>query len=117
MTITTRLHTWLNGQLVGTDPFGNRYYQEKRAPKHRRRKRWVLYKGKAEPSKVPAEWHGWLHYTLDTLPTAVPPKHHGWEKPHLPNLTGTKGAYLPPGHVLKGAHHAPTTSDYEAWKP
>lgn len=117
MTITTRLYTWLNGQKVGEDQFGNVYYTERKKPKRGRQKRWVIYKGKAEPSKVPAEWHGWLHYTLDAPPAERQIAHHAWEKPHMPNLTGTKGAYVPPGHILKGAHRAETTSDYEPWKP
>jgi NADH:ubiquinone oxidoreductase subunit len=29
MTLGTRLLTWLRGELVGTDSFGNRYYREK----------------------------------------------------------------------------------------
>ncbi len=117
MTITTRLHTFFHGELVGKDQFGNRYYTERRAPKEGRQKRWVLYKGKAEPSKVPAEWHGWLHYTLDAPPGERLIRHYGWEKPHLPNLSGTENAYVPPGHLLKGGERDATTSDYEAWKP
>lgn len=120
MTITTRLYTAFFGQLVGTDAFGNRYYTRKGsgvADKRKKTRRWVLYNGLAEPSKVPAEWHGWLHYTFDTPPGERPTAKYSWQKPHLPNLTGTKGAYVPPGHLLRGAHRAPTTSDYEAWKP
>ncbi len=118
MTMTTRLYTYFHGVAVGEDRFGNRYFQEKTAPKEGRRKRWVLYKGKAEPSKVPPEWHGWLHYTHDVAPPLeYTTGHHAWEKPHLPNLTGTAGAYLPPGHLAKGGHRAPATADYEAWKP
>lgn len=114
-TIGTQLYTFLKGKLVGTDPFGNKYYTERRAPKGRRAKRWAVYKGLAEPSKVPPEWHGWLHYTQDApLPQA---KRYFWQKEHKPNLTGTTGAYLPPGHLLKGGKRAPATSDYEPWKP
>jgi len=125
MTITTRLHTLFCGQLVGTDQFGNRYYKRRGKThgdssaydKRKKETRWVLYKGMAEPSKVPAEWHGWLHYTLEKPPTERNIPHYDWEKPHLPNLTGTKGAYVPPGHLLKGAHRDSTTADYEAWVP
>ena len=117
MTITTRIHSYFTGKLVGEDKFGNRYFIEKKAPKSRKAKRWVLYKGIAEPSKVPAEWHGWLHYTIDVPPTGRTVSHHAWEKPHLPNLTGTMGAYLPPGHLAKGASRAKATADYQAWKP
>lgn len=117
MTITTRMFTFFRGHLVGKDIFGNRYFRERNAPKKGREKRWVLYKGIAEPSKVPPEWHGWLHYTMDAPPSTRAVHHHAWEKPPLPNLSGTPGAYLPPGHLAKGGKHAPTIAEYEAWKP
>lgn len=118
MTIGTTLHTMFFGQFVGQDAFGNRYYQSRRAPKTGRRARWVMYKGLAEPSKVPPEWHGWLHYSTDAVPGKdAPVVHHRWEKAPQPNLTGTKGAYLPPGHVLKGGQRSPATADYQAWTP
>ncbi|HTZ80340.1 MAG TPA: NADH:ubiquinone oxidoreductase subunit NDUFA12 [Stellaceae bacterium] len=123
MTIGTRLFTWWKGELVGTDQFGNRYYREKPGRQlHRggghdsRERRWVIYKGEVEASKVPADWHAWLHHTNDTLPSAAAPT-YSWQKPHLPNLTGTPLAYRPPGSVLKGGHRAPTTGDYEPWQP
>lgn len=117
MTITTRLFTYFSGKLVGNDPFSNRYYTEKKVPKGRRARRWVVYKGRAEPSKVPPEWHGWLHYTHDAPPQERHIRHYAWEKPHLPNLTGTTEAYVPPGHLLRGGRRSETTSDYEAWEP
>lgn len=118
MTITTRLYTLLNGQLVGTDKFGNRYFRGKHTKKGAREKRWVLFRGIAEPSKVPPEWHGWLHHTHDNPPLEhAPTKRYGWEKQHLPNLTGTKNAYVPPGHLIKGGKRSPATADYEPWKP
>lgn len=117
MTATTRLYSFFHGTCVGRDAFGNRYFVERKTPRQGRRKRWVIYKGIAEPSKVPAEWHGWLHYTTDELPDSRKAPHYTWQKPHLPNLTGTQGAYLPPGHALKGAQRSPATADYEPWKP
>ena len=66
---------------------------------------------------MPAEWHGWLHYTFDNAPTPGTLQHHAWEKEHIPNLSGTKGAYVPPGHLLRGGKREASTSDYEAWKP
>ncbi len=79
---------------VGQDPYGNRYYQERYFFLSRKRypKRWVLYKGQAEGSKVPADWHGWLHYTTDHEPSRQR-KPYAWEKPSLPNLSGTPYAY------------------------
>lgn len=117
MTITTRLHSYFTGKKIGEDAYGNCYFTEKKTPKGRKAKRWVLYKGRAEPSKIPPEWHGWMHYTLDVPPSQRSVAHYAWEKPHLPNLTGTAGAYLPPGHIAKGGERAPATADYEAWKP
>lgn len=117
-TIGTRLFTLLKGQYVGKDEFGNEYHQERKTPKNRRRKRWVMYKGAPEPSKVPPHWHGWLHYTTNQIPVeGTPVKKHSWQKDHQPNLTGTDARYLPSGHVLKGGKRAPTAADYVAWKP
>ena len=36
---------------------------------------------------------------------------------HKPNLTGTLGAYRPPGSLAEGGERAPSSGDYEAWKP
>ena len=117
-TIGTKLFTFISGQYVGKDEFGNKYYQARKTPKTGRRKRWVMYKGMPEPSKVPPHWHGWLHYTVDTPPVeGVPVSKHAWQKPHLPNATGTDARYLPQGHVLKGAKRAANSADIVAWKP
>ena len=115
--IGTLIHTFLFGRKVGVDAFGNAYYEDRRAPKAGlRRARWVIYQGIAEPSKVPAEWHTWLHYTADAVPESTGKK-YTWAKPHQPNLTGTPGAYLPQGAIQRGGHHAPATADYEPWIP
>ena len=116
-TIGTRLHTWLNGEQVGADDFGHRYFQEKRPPTGRRRKRWVIYRGEDEASAVPPEWHAWLHYMFDDPPEDAGRPKHSWQKFHVPNLTGTPQAYRPPGHTLQGGKRAPATGDYEPWTP
>lgn len=66
---------------------------------------------------VPAEWHGWMHHTVDEPPTVAPPKTKSWEKEHQPNLTGTPLAYRPPGSLMGAGQRAPATGDYEAWQP
>jgi NADH:ubiquinone oxidoreductase subunit len=115
MNLGTRWLTWIRGQLVGTDRDGNRYYTEKRGVGDRRRRRWVMYRGAAEASKVPPEWHAWLHYTVDQpLPAPVDKP---WLKEHKANATGTSHAYLPPGHDRRGGVRSAATGDYEAWKP
>ncbi len=117
MTLGTRLHTYFNGELVGTDADGNRYYQERREPKNRNRSRWVMYKGPAEASRVPPEWHAWLHRTTDKPPVGKQRPVKPWQKEHLPNLTGTPGAYHPPGSEYEGGKRARATGDYEPWRP
>lgn len=121
-TLGTRLLTWLRGELVGSDSYGNRYYRLKGdKPSGRgggrfsRERRWVLYAGEPEGSKVPAEWHAWLHHTVDDVPG--PRTRYPWEKPHQPNLTGSAAAYHPRGSVLRGSHRAPAAGDYEPWSP
>ena len=115
MTIGTRLFTWFNGRVVGRDSVGNTYYEDKRAGAGERARRWVMFTGAAEASKVPAEWHCWLHYTTDA---ALPEQgRRVWQKPHLPNLTGTANSYRPAGHDYEGGKRAKATGDYESWTP
>ncbi|HUY68649.1 MAG TPA: NADH:ubiquinone oxidoreductase subunit NDUFA12 [Alphaproteobacteria bacterium] len=113
----TLMQTRLCGVEVGRDEFANRYYRARRTPEGRREKRWVLYAGEPEASKVPPAWHIWLHHTADA-PLPESSEHmQPWQKSHQPNLTGTNEAYLPPGHTLEGGHRAKATGDYEAWRP
>jgi NADH dehydrogenase (ubiquinone) 1 alpha subcomplex subunit 12 len=46
-------------RLVGTDQFGNRYFEDNETTYNR--KRWVVYKDMStyNPTSVPPEWHGW----------------------------------------------------------
>jgi NADH:ubiquinone oxidoreductase subunit len=116
MTLGTRLFTMMRGELVGTDGQGNRYYQDKRTTiAGRRRKRWVLYNGVAEASRVPPDWHGWLHYTTNTPPPQGGLPRQKWQKDHQPNLSGTDRAYHPPGTLAPGGEKA--KAPYEAWRP
>ena len=111
-TIGTRLFTWRKGELVGEDEFGNRYYSERKG-----NRRWVIYTDYSEASRVPPEWHGWLHHTVDTPPTEEDYKPREWEKPHRPNMTGTAEAYRPPGSTMVPGERPHATGDYEPWRP
>lgn len=111
-TIGTAFFTWRRGELVGHDSSGNRYYREKRGPR-----RWVIYNGEIEASRVPPEWHGWLHHTDDRIPEEGAERAHEWEADHVPNLTGTGREYHPPGSLLSAGRRNRATGDYEAWKP
>ena len=115
MILGTWLFTKLRGELVGTDAQGNRYYQHKRAIPGRRRKRWVMYNGEPEATRVPPDWYSWLHHTTDKVPPPEGMPRQAWEKPHVPNTTGTAQAFRPPGHTL-GVGEKPKPP-YEAWRP
>jgi NADH:ubiquinone oxidoreductase 17.2 kD subunit len=117
-TIGTYFTVGRRGEFIGKDQFGNKYYQSRDHISYDgRKRRWVIYDGYADASKVPPEWHGWLHYTLDEPPTEQPLRQHSWEQPYLPNLTGTPMAWVPPGSIAAGGHRPPATGDYEAWVP
>jgi len=118
-TIGVRFTAWKRGELVGQDEAGNRYFQARDASDSYdgRKRRWVIYKGYAEASMVPPDWHGWLHYTFDEPPTREPLKRRAWEKDHLPNLTGTVEAWRPTGSIARTGERAHATGDYEAWSP
>lgn len=110
MNISIFLRTLWRGRYVGQDTQGNKYFEDKKNATSNKPRRWVIYKGHAEASKIPAPWHGWLHYT-----TSEPPNlqhRYSWEKEHLPNLTGTPYAHKP-----KGLQGLVTEKDYEAWVP
>lgn len=109
-TLNTRLWTWRKGVKVGEDAQGNRFYRT-----HDDSRRWVIFDGEAEASRVDPAWHGWLHHTFKQPPSEAPLPRKPWEKPHEPNLTGTALAYAPAGSIRKGAPEI--RRDYEAWSP
>jgi NADH:ubiquinone oxidoreductase subunit len=110
-TLGTRFWTWRKGEKVGEDEAGNVYYRQRGGPR-----RWVIYNGDVEASRIPAAWHAWMHYRTDEVPSKDY-KPQEWQKPHEPNLTGTALAYRPPGSVLHARPRVPARPDYEPWKP
>jgi NADH:ubiquinone oxidoreductase subunit len=111
-TIGTLLDSWRNGDKVGEDGLGNRYYRARKGAR-----RWVIYNGSNDASRVPPEWHGWLHGTFDDLPDAALPAPRAWQAPPQANLTGSGDAYRPAGALERGGQRAAATGDYEAWRP
>jgi NADH:ubiquinone oxidoreductase subunit len=109
-TLNTQLFTWLKGVKVGEDGEGNIFYRSRDS-----KRRWVIFNGEAEASRVSPDWHGWLHHTWDETPGEAPLAHKAWEKPHVENLTGTAAAYAPPGSIRQAA--PADRRDYEAWTP
>lgn len=109
-TLNTQVWTKLYGEKVGQDAEGNIYYQSGGG-----KRRWVIYNGEAEASRVSPEWHGWLHHTFKEPPTTSPLPRQEWEKPHQPNHTGTADAYRPAGSLYNAEPAA--RRDYDAWQP
>lgn len=115
-TIGTALFTRRKGKRVGTDSMGNVYYEGGKGLDGRPR-RWVIYSGSNDASRIDPDWYPWLHGTVDGLPDQALPPRRAWEKPPLPNVTGTPLAYRPAGALEAGGVRAPATGDYQAWSP
>ena len=115
-TLSMRLYTRARGKFVGEDEHGNRYYQNpgEKGPAGRPR-RWVIYNGYAEASKVSPDWFGWLHYSVDVTPVEENYHPRPWQKPHVENLTGTPLAYHPPGSLVGEMRRPKTDGDYQPW--
>ncbi|KIN60706.1 NADH-ubiquinone oxidoreductase [Sulfitobacter noctilucae] len=109
-TLNTQFWSWRKGVKVGEDEQGNIYFRN--ADNTRR---WVMFNGEMEATRVSPDWHGWLHHTWDEPPTDRPLAHKTWEKPHIENLTGTAMAYAPAGSIRQ--EKPADRSDYEAWTP
>jgi len=121
-TMGTHFYTRRFGQAVGKDEFGNRYYRytQKTAidPNVGAERRWVIYNGDADPSRVPPGWRAWLAHNADLAPSEEPAyRAREWEKPHVPNMTGTPHAYRPRGSQLSSGERPAATGDYVPWTP
>ena len=126
MGILSKLFTWWNGATVGTalvtrfrgrevgrDEFGNVYFVNRKNPA----RRWVIYSGSNDGSRVPPDWQLWLRGSIDDLPSkALPPTRKFQLKPS-PNLTGTMEAFRPDGALGSSRIRPASTGDYEPWVP
>ena len=107
-TLGTFIYTFFKGKLIGKDNFGNKYFQSKEG------KRWVIYIGDVEASKVPPEWFAWLHFLDKKIPNNQKKK-YSWQIEHSENLTGTEKAYKPKGSIF--SEKKLVDKKYESWKP
>lgn len=115
-TLNTRFSTWRFGTKVGEDEQGNVYYQGG-VNSDGQTRRWVIYNGVSDASRIPPGWHGWIHHRTDTLPTKEDYQPREWQKAYVPNMTGTPEAYRPPGAIIGQGHRPQVTGDYDAWTP
>jgi len=70
-----KMRTIKFGTLIGTDQFGNRYFENTKDYPYGQH-RWVEYSGEksfyeVDASVIPAEWHGWIHHVTADPPTEV----------------------------------------------
>ncbi|WVQ99931.1 hypothetical protein IAU59_007074 [Kwoniella sp. CBS 9459] len=101
------------GRHVGTDQFGNRYF-ENTDPNEEipGRHRWIDYsQDDFNASQVPPEWHSWLSHIRKDAPqedpivqSVTPP----WKTPFVENMTGTRGAFKT---------YSTTAPKIRAWDP
>ena len=106
-TVGTFIYTLLAGKFVGNDQFGNKYYFNSKG------KRWVIYKDVIVASKIPPEWHAWIHFLKTNIPSDNIKK-FSWQKQHEENLTGTEKAYKPEGSLASDLKK--NIKKYETWK-
>jgi NADH:ubiquinone oxidoreductase subunit len=109
-TTGTALFSWRNGSKAGEDAAGNVYFEGKG-------RRWVMYAGANDVSRVPPEWYSWLTRQIDEVPDKAMGPAPKFLKPALANLTGTAAAYRPSGALERGGRRDPATGDYQAWTP
>lgn len=112
-TVGTSLFTRFRGEQVGKDDFGNLYYRSKKDPG----RRWVIYSGSNDGSRVPPGWQAWLKGTIDELPDKALPPRRKFETRPVPNTTGTMAAFRPDGALGSGKVRPASTGDYEPWMP
>ena len=129
MKLLNKIIIKLSCNKIGDDEFGNSYFEKKLSTKQLQqslqnkfghnpeKKRFVIYKGSVEASKVPAQWHGWLHYNCETPPINIENSKKSWEKTHLPNLSGTIYQNSPSSCVDKKGNRKKVSSDYQSWTP
>lgn len=109
-----KIYSIFFAKRVGTDEYGNIYFCKKnKSPiNNYRQRRWVIYSGNVEASKVPQRWNAWLHHVTDTFPRKNIRK-PSWIKKHLPNQTGTKNFK----RLKKLFFSRKKESNYSFWKP
>ena len=106
-TIGTKIYTKFFGNFVGTDEYGNNYFQSSNGTK-----RWINYKGVCDASNISPAWHSWIHKTTDKVPS--------FEKDNL-SMSNIDDTYT---EIKKNGKYYPNNfknhsifNDYESWTP
>ena len=100
MKLLVSIYLQFFGNKVGEDEYGNQFFELNRKDYLGRKKRYCLYKGIPEASKISPEWHPFMHYQIDAKNVRTTFKQYKWQKPYVPDTTLSKNKYLPKDHPL-----------------
>lgn len=119
-TFGMQLFTRRKGERIGQDEFGNTYYRTRGGEKDKAlgyERRWVIFNGEVEASRIPPGWAGWLASTYDKAPSQEDYAPRDWQQSHKANMTGTALAYRPKGSILGKGERQSSGADYKPWSP
>ena len=111
--IGTILYSLLNGKEIGRDQEGNKFYIHKKNKK----KRWVLYKKKIDPTSLEVEWQTWLTETIFNEEKIRNDTNFKWQKSKKGNATGTADSYHPAKFSSKEEINIKKSNKDSIWKP
>tara|TARA_B100001057_G_scaffold437649_1_gene469604 strand:- start:298 stop:651 length:354 start_codon:yes stop_codon:yes gene_type:complete len=108
--IFLKIYSNFFAKKMGSDEYGNIYYSKssKSVVNNFRERRWVIYKGEVEASKVPQEWNAWLHHSVNNIPDKRSRKPK-WIKKHIVNKPRNINEVILENKYQK--------KSYEIWKP
>ena len=104
--------------MLVTDEIGNLYYSNNVNYNDLNAKRWVIFNGEIEASKIPPHWHAWLHKSIDIPPLNYSNINIHGKKIMKKMLTGTDKTLIIQILILyQKTINLMHTSDYETWNP
>jgi NADH:ubiquinone oxidoreductase subunit len=100
MKVLVKIYLTFFATKVGEDEYGNQFFELKRLDYLGRKKRYCLYKGVVEASKISPEWHPFMHYQIEAKDVKKHFREYKWQKPALPDTTLSAYKFLPKNHML-----------------
>ena len=112
----TYLKLFFTANYIGEDSYKNKYYESKKRKDYLgRKKRFCIFNGIVEASKIPSNWHAWIHHNSNV---AIEHQKYFWMKSHIPNLTGTLHSFQPNHHTqfnVYGNNSINKNKNYTPW--
>jgi NADH:ubiquinone oxidoreductase subunit len=100
MKFLVRIYLHFFATKVGSDEYGNQFFELKTSDYLGRKKRYCLYNGYVEASKISPEWHPFMHYQIEAKAVKKTFKQYKWQKPFVPDTTLSGSKFLPKNHLL-----------------